>query len=64
MGMSRSGMPVKDIFDPICTLAAHTRERSQIAASLVRNLDFKGKGRIVQRTRYGPHRSRALLIQH
>jgi FkbM family methyltransferase len=44
-------MPVKDIFNPICALAARTCEKSQIAASVVRNLDFKGKGRIVQRIR-------------
>jgi len=48
-----SGMSFKDIFDPICALAARTCEKSPLAADLVRNLDFKGKGRIVQRIRSG-----------
>jgi FkbM family methyltransferase len=46
-----SGMPLKDMFNPICALAARTCEMSPFAADLVRNLDFKGKGRIVQRIR-------------
>lgn len=46
-------MPLKDIFNPICALAARTCELSPLAAGLVRNLDFKGKGRIVQRIRSG-----------
>jgi FkbM family methyltransferase len=48
-----SGMSFKDIFDPICALAARTCEKSPLAADLVRKVDFKGKGRIVQRIRSG-----------
>jgi FkbM family methyltransferase len=46
-------MSFKDIFDPICALAARTCEKSPLAADLVRKVDFKGKGRIVQRIRSG-----------
>jgi FkbM family methyltransferase len=44
-------MPFRDILNPVCTLAACTCERSQLAARLVRNFHFRGKGRIVQRIR-------------
>jgi len=47
------GMSFKDIFNPICALAARTCEKSPVAADLVRKVDFKGKGRIVQRIRSG-----------
>ena len=50
---NHSGMSFKDIFDPICDLAARTCEKSPLAADLVRKVDFKGKGRIVQRIRSG-----------
>jgi FkbM family methyltransferase len=44
-------MSFKDILNPICALAARTCEKSPLAADLVRKVDFKGKGRIVQRIR-------------
>lgn len=47
------GMSFKDILNPICALAARTCEKSPLAADLVRKVDFKGKGRIVQRIRSG-----------
>lgn len=52
---SMNGEPTEvsmtDLFDPIFSLAARICERSAITADVVRRLDFRGKGRIVQRMR-------------
>jgi FkbM family methyltransferase len=50
-GSSQSRMSFKDLFNPMWTLAARVCERSPRAAGIVRNLDFRGKPRIVQRIR-------------
>src|SRR6266567_433264 len=44
-------MSVKDAFNPLFSLAAHGCARSEIVARIIRHLNFRGKGRIVQRIR-------------
>src|SRR6266568_1583980 len=44
-------MSVKDAFNPLFSLAAHGCSRSETVARIIRHLDFKGKGRIVERIR-------------
>lgn len=44
-------MPVINLFNPAFSLAALACEKSNIVARIVRRLNFRGKGRIVQRIR-------------
>jgi FkbM family methyltransferase len=46
-------MALKSLFNPVFYLAARTCEKSSLAAELIRKLDFKGKGSIIQRIRPG-----------
>jgi FkbM family methyltransferase len=44
-------MSLKDLLNPVFSLAARTCEKSDAMAHVIRRLDFKGKGRIIQRIR-------------
>jgi FkbM family methyltransferase len=44
-------MSIKDAFNPLFSLTARACERSGTLARIIRNVDFKGKGRIVERIR-------------
>jgi FkbM family methyltransferase len=44
-------MSIKDVFNPLFSLTARACERSETVAGIIRNIDFKGKGRIVERLR-------------